>query len=280
MRLASYRRAGAPSFGIVTDAGIIDLARQIDKASDLGEALAIGLDALRPFAGEAPDFPVSDVTFLPTITRPGKILCVGINYRAHAAETGAEIPKYPTIFVRFPNSLVGHLQPLTRPKASFRFDYEGELAVIIGSEARHVAREQAMDHVAGYTCFEDGTIRDWQGHTTQFTPGKNFLGSGAMGPWMVTADQVPDPAALTLKTRLNGETVQDGKTGDMIFDVPTLIEYISTFTRLMPGDVIATGTPSGVGYRRDPRLYVKAGDTVEVELSGIGTLKNAVVDEA
>lgn len=279
MRLASFERDGMPSFGIVTDSGIIDLGERVN-AVNLAEAIAAGTDALGRFAGEAADVPLGEVTWLPVIPRPGKILGIGLNYRDHAAETGAEITQYPTIFVRFPESIVGHGQPLVRPKASFRYDYEGELAVIIGKPARHVPRDEALGYVAGYTCFNDGTIRDWQGHTRQFTPGKNFVATGAMGPWMVTADEIPDPAGLSLMTRLNGETVQDGSTGDMIFDIPALIEYISTFTRLMPGDVIATGTPAGVGYRRDPRLYVKAGDQVEIEIGGIGTLANPVVDEA
>ncbi len=279
MRLASFERDGQPSYGIVANDGVIDLGQRAD-AADLAEAIAAGPDALGQFAGEAADIPLADVAWLPVIPRPGKILGIGLNYRDHAAETGAEITQYPTIFVRFPESIVGHGQPLIRPKASFRYDYEGEIAVIIGKPARHVPRAEALGYVAGYTCFNDGTIRDWQGHTRQFTPGKNFVATGAMGPWMVTADEIPDPAGLTLKTRLNGETVQDGSTGDMIFDVPALIEYISTFTRLMPGDVIATGTPAGVGYRRDPRLYVKAGDRVEIEIGGIGTLANPVIDEA
>lgn len=278
MRLASFERGGKPSFGIVTDDGVIDLGGR-SGAADLAEALAGGTAQLEAFAGEAPDLALADVSWLPVIPKPGKILGIGLNYRDHAAETGAEITQYPTIFVRFPESIVGHGQELVRPKASFRYDYEGELAVIIGKPGRHVPREAALDYVAGYTCFNDGTIRDWQGHTRQFTPGKNFVATGAMGPWMVTADEIPDPAGLPLKTRLNGETVQDGSTGDMIFDVPALIEYISTFTRLMPGDVIATGTPAGVGYRREPRLYVKAGDRVEIEIGGIGTLANPVIDE-
>jgi 2-keto-4-pentenoate hydratase/2-oxohepta-3-ene-1,7-dioic acid hydratase in catechol pathway len=279
MRLASYLRDGRPSFGLVTGDGIVD-ASQRGGGSDLVRALADDVDSLRTLAGEAADLALEDVTFLPTIPNPGKILCVGLNYRDHAAETGMEIPKYPTIFVRFADSIVGHGQPLIRPPASHRFDYEGELAVIIGRAAYRVSREEALDHVAGYSCFNDGTIRDWQGHTTQFTAGKNFLASGSMGPWMTSADEIPDPASLSVTTRLNGEVVQDGNTADMVFDVPALIEYLSTFTRLSPGDVIATGTPSGVGYRRRPPLYMKGGDLVEVAIEKIGALVNPVDDES
>jgi 2-keto-4-pentenoate hydratase/2-oxohepta-3-ene-1,7-dioic acid hydratase in catechol pathway len=167
-----------------------------------------------------------------------------------------------------------------RPRASTKFDYEGELAVVIGRTARHVSRDRALEYVAGYTCFNDGSLRDWQGHSTQFTPGKNFEGSGAMGPWLVTSDELPDPAALHLTTRVNGDTVQSAPLSDLLFDVPALIEYISTFARLEPGDVIATGTPGGVGAYRTPPLWLRPGDVVEVEIDRIGVLRNSVIDEA
>lgn len=281
MRLASYQRGGQPSFGIVKDGGLIDLPRRVDRGSDLRAAmdLAGGVQALRQFENETPDFPQQDVAFLPVIPKPDKIICIGLNYSDHAAEIGAEVPDRPTIFVRFANAQVGHLNPLIRPNASTHFDYEAELAVIIGRSARHVARDQALDYVAGYTCFNDGTLRDWQSHSTQFTAGKNFFQSGAMGPWMTTADEIPDPGALSIATRLNDRVVQHGSTADMVFDVPALIEYVSTFTQLCPGDLIATGTPAGVGYRRQPPLYMKAGDIVEIEIERIGTLRNPVADE-
>lgn len=281
MKLASYSRDGKPSFGLIVDGGVIDVPGRTSLPNDLGQALA-GDDAMSVIASvndETPDYPIDDLSFLPVIPKPEKVICVGLNYSDHAAETGKDLPAHPTLFVRFADSQVGHGQPLTRPQASHRFDYEGELAVIIGRAARHVQRDDALTCVAGYTCFNDGTIRDWQGHTTQFTPGKNFRGSGSMGPWLVTADEIPDPSALTLTTRFNGSVVQSASTGDMIFDVPTLIAYISTFTELGPGDVIATGTPAGVGYRREPRLYMKEGDQVEIEIERIGTLSNPVVDE-
>lgn len=281
MKLASYQRGGKQSFGIVSGDGLIDLPKRIDRGNDLKAALDLagGVNPFRQFENEQPDFAQHDVAFLPTIPRPDKILCIGLNYRDHAEETGAEIPKYPTIFVRFANSQVGHLNPVVRPNASTKYDYEGELAVIIGRSARHVSRANAMDYVAGYTCFNDGTVRDWQGHTGQFTAGKNFFQSGAMGPWMTTPDEIGDPGNLKLATRLNGEVMQSGSTADLLFDVPALIEYITTFTQLKPGDVIATGTPAGVGYRRRPPRYLRAGDVVEVEIENIGTLRNPVGDE-
>lgn len=281
MKLASYERFGEISFGLAVDGGLIDLPSRSGRSPELAQALAEGdLAELASFGGEPPDFSLESIKFLPVVPRPRKILGVGLNYRDHAAETGKELPNYPTLFVRFADSIVGHREPLTCPAASHRFDYEGELAVIIGRPARHVDRTKALEFVAGYTCFNDATVRDWQGHTTQFTPGKNFVGSGAMGPFLTTMDEIGDPSALTLTTRFNGSVVQQESTGKMIFDVPSLIEYISAFTELLPGDVIATGTPAGVGYRRQPRLYMKAGDVVEVEIEGIGTLSNPVVLEA
>jgi 2-keto-4-pentenoate hydratase/2-oxohepta-3-ene-1,7-dioic acid hydratase in catechol pathway len=187
---------------------------------------------------------------------------------------------WPTVFVRFHDAQTGHNEPMIRPKASTRYDFEGELAVVIGRDARHVKAEEALSYVAGYAAFNDGSVRDWQGHTTQFTPGKNFYRSGAMGPYLVTADEAPDPSTLRVVTRLNGVEVQNGPTADMIFDVPALIAYISTFTPLSAGDVIATGTPRGVGQARKPPLYMTGGDVVEVEIAGIGLLRNPIADEA
>lgn len=279
MRLASYVQNGQPSFGVVKDDGIVDLARRLGGA-DLESALADkGVQALLAFGDETSDIGLDAITFLPVIPRPGKVLCIGLNYRDHAEETGADIPKRPTIFVRFPDSQVGHLEAIVRPDASTKYDYEGELAVVIGQRARHVRRESALDYVAGYCCFNDGTIRDWQGHSSQFTAGKNFLRTGAIGPWLTSADAVPEPGRLAIETRLNGEVMQSGSTADLIFDIPELIQYISTFTELAPGDIIATGTPAGVGYRRRPPRYLEPGDVVEVEIEGLGTLRNPVVGE-
>ncbi|MCW5687091.1 MAG: fumarylacetoacetate hydrolase family protein [Pseudolabrys sp.] len=282
MKLASYLVAGRPSFGIVTGEGVIDVPRRLPEIPDLKSALAMigGLDWLRGIEHETPDLQPDALRFLPPIVHPDKVLCIGLNYREHAAEVAKALPPHPTVFVRFADAQTGHGEPMIRPKVSTRYDYEGELAVVIGRDARHVKAGDALSYVAGYTCFNDGSVRDWQGHTTQFTAGKNFYRSGAMGPFLVTADEAPDPSTLTVVTRLNGTVVQDGQTSDMIFDVPALIAYVSTFTPLSAGDVIATGTPSGVGQARKPPLYMKGGDVVEVEIEGIGLLRNPIADEA
>lgn len=208
-----------------------------------------------------------------------KILCVGVNYRPHIEEMGREIPSYPVVFTRFASSLVGPGEPVIRPQASEQLDFEGELAIVIGKNARHVSRENALDYVAGYCCFLDGSVRDWQRHTGQFTAGKNFDRSGAIGP-MVPAADVPDPTTLELTTRVNGEVMQRGNVADLVFDIPRLIEYCSTFTELRPGDIIATGTPGGVGAARTPPVWLKDGDVVEVDISGIGVLRNPIQDES
>ena len=208
-----------------------------------------------------------------------KILCVGVNYRPHIEEMGREIPDYPVVFTRFASSLVGPDEPVIRPRVSEQFDFEGELAVVIGRAARHVSRQHALDFVAGYCCFLDGSVRDWQRHTGQFTAGKNFDRSGAIGP-MVPVAKIPDPEALELVTRVNGERMQHGRVADLVFDIPRLIEYCSTFTELQAGDVIATGTPGGVGAARRPPVWLRDGDLVEVEIPGIGVLRNPVQDES
>ena len=191
---------------------------------------------------------------------------------------GREVPEYPVVFVRFPSSLVGDGEAIVRPAVSGKFDFEGELGVVIGKEAHRVSRARALDYVAGYCCFMDGSVRDWQRHTTQFTPGKNFDRSGAIGS-ITSADAIPDPSTLELTTRVNGQVMQSASVSELVFDVPYLIEYCSTFMTLRPGDVIATGTPGGVGAARTPPVWLKAGDIVEVEISGIGTLTNPVCDE-
>lgn len=192
---------------------------------------------------------------------------------------GREKPDYPTLFTRFPDSLVGHGEALVRPRLSTEYDYEGELAIVIGKPARYVAAAQALDYVAGYTCFLDGSVRDWQRHTTQFIPGKNFPATGGCGPWLVTTDEIPDPARLQLKTRVNGEVLQAAPVSDLCFDVRRIIEYCSSFCQLNPGDIIATGTPSGVGVARKPPRWLTPGDLVEVDISGIGILRHRVISE-
>ena len=281
MKVASFEVDGRSGYGVIRN----DKAYEADgewrkRYPDLRSVLAAGqLSAL----AEAVDHTLldaSDLTYLPVIPLPDKILCVGVNYRPHVEEMGRDVPARPVVFVRFAGSVVGHRQSVVRPTVSQQFDYEGELAVIIGKRGRHVKRQAALDHVAGYTCFMDGSVRDWQQHTTQFTPGKNFDRSGAVGPHLVTRDVIPEPSAMQLKTRVNGEVVQTGRVSELIFDIPDLIEYCSTFTELLPGDLIATGTPGGVGVARTPPLWLQPGDIVEVDVDAVGVLSNPVRDEA
>lgn len=282
MRVLSFRFDGRESFGIVTAAGVIDAGRRLDvPLASVRDVLAEdALDELRELSEQVQaDYAFDEIEFLPVIPVADKIICVGINYRPHIEETGREPPAYPMLFTRFPSSQTGHGQPLITPSVSGKFDYEGELAVIIGRGGRHIPEHGALRHVAGYACFNDGSVRDYQRHTSQFTPGKNFTRSGGFGPWMTTADEIGDPAALTLETRLNGTTMQSASVGDLVFDIPALIAYISTFAALLPGDVIVTGTPGGVGFVRKPPVYMKPGDVVEVDISGIGVLRNTVSEE-
>jgi 2-keto-4-pentenoate hydratase/2-oxohepta-3-ene-1,7-dioic acid hydratase in catechol pathway len=228
----------------------------------------------------APDTALSQVTLLPPITDPEKIICAGRNYRAHAAEAGGAPPENPSVFLRLVNTLVAHNQPMVRPRISGDFDYEGELALVIGKPGRHIAKQDALSHVCGYACFNDGSIRDIQ-FKHSIAAGKNFHATGGFGPWIVTADEIPDPTRLHLVTRLNGREVQHTGIDDLIFDIPTLISYCSDWTPLVAGDVIATGTPEGVGFARKPPLWMKPGDVVEVEIDGgIGTLRNPIVAES
>ena len=278
MKLASFILNDTPTWGAVDGDSVIDLG---GLAPTLKDALAGGLlgAAAERAAGQGPSAALADVDLLPVIPDPDKVICVGLNYKSHIEETGRGDSDYPVLFTRWANTQVGHGAPMIRPVNSTAYDYEGELAVIVGSAARHVSEADALGHVAGYSCYNDGSIRDWQRHTHQFTPGKNFEGSGGFGPWMVTTDEIPDPSALHLKTRLNGQEVQNSTTDLLIFTVPVLIEYISGFTTLEPGDVIVTGTPGGVGFKRNPPLFMKDGDTVEVDIDRIGVLANPVRDE-
>lgn len=282
MRLVSFRRGSRDSWGIAKDDGVIDAAARFGtRFATLRDAIAgNAMPELRQMAATVkPELKLADVTYLPVIPNPDKIICVGVNYEEHRKETGRDPSQHSVLFTRFANTQVGHNSPMVKPKVSDKFDFEGELAVIIGRKARHVAEADALTCIAGYACYNDGSVRDWQNHTHQFTPGKNFVGTGAFGPWMVTADEIPDPSKLTLTTRLNGQVVQQSGTDMMIFDIPYLIRYISTFTELVPGDVISTGTPGGVGAKRTPPLWMRPGDTVEVEISGIGVLRNPIVAE-
>ena len=278
MKLASYVADGKDCFGVVIGDGVVTMNGKVGYATLRAALAAGGLDAIRQAAEEArPDHKLAGVRFLPAIPNPEKILCAGINYRSHAAETGRELPKQPSMFVRFVDTLVGHEGEMVRPSVSDNFDFEGELAVVIGRGGRHIPAERALDHVAGYTCFVDGSVRDYQKFSV--TSGKNFPGTGPLGPWIVTTDEIPDPTKLTLSTRLNGKEMQHSGTDLLIYSVPQIIAFCSAFTALAPGDVIATGTPEGVGHRRNPPLWMKPGDVLEVEISGIGTLRNRIVDE-
>jgi 2-keto-4-pentenoate hydratase/2-oxohepta-3-ene-1,7-dioic acid hydratase in catechol pathway len=283
MKFLSYRRkSGEATYGAACDEKIIDLGGRFGaQFPTLRAFLASGkMDEVKSLIERgAFDDDLHEVEFSPVVPDAGKILCIGVNYVEHRNETGRSPSKYPTIFTRFPNSLVGNLQPLIRPRESEQFDYEGELAVIIGKGGRRIKEENALEHIAGYSCFNDGTLRDWQAHTTQFTPGKNFYASGAFGPFLVTSDEIPDPTQLTLTTRLNGAIMQQARTDELIFSIPQLIAYISTFTQLQTGDVISTGTPGGVGAKRQPPIFLKASDTIEVEITKIGTLRNEVAEE-
>ena len=282
MKLVTFEAGGKVSWGVVAGDGVVDLgARLGGKYADLRAVIAA--DAQAEIAAAAKDtkaeLKLANVTLLPPIGNPDKILCVGVNYDEHRVETGRQKSDFPVIFTRFADTQIGHGQPLVKPRGSDRFDYEGELALVIGRPGRHIPEATALAHVAGYACYNDGSVRDWQRHTHQFTPGKNFPGTGGFGPWLVTADEVPDPFKLTLTTRLNGEVVQNATTDMMIFNIPQLIAYISGFTYLRAGDVIVTGTPGGVGDRRTPPLYMKPGDNVEVEISGVGLLRNGISAE-
>jgi 2-keto-4-pentenoate hydratase/2-oxohepta-3-ene-1,7-dioic acid hydratase in catechol pathway len=283
MRLVTYRKGATQSFGVVVAGGVVDAAKALGgRFSSLKAVLAAGAlsELARAVKNAPPDAALEAVQLLPPIPEPDKILCVGVNYVAHRDETGRSETAYPTLFIRFANTQVGHGQALVRPRASTEFDYEAELAVVIGRRGRHVRKEEALSLVAGYSCYQDATLRDWQRHTSQFTPGKNFVATGGFGPWLVTKDEVPDPSELSVIGRLNGQEMQRSGTDLLIFDVPELIAYITTFTELVPGDVISTGTPGGVGSKRKPPVWMKPGDVFEVEVTGVGTLRNPVVDES
>jgi len=282
MKLVSCVRDGGPSFGVVIDDRVVDVAPiRSEVGATLRDAIERqSLGRIEAWASTISDgLPLDAIEFLPVVPDPRKILCVGINYRSHLIETGRETPAQPMIFTRFADSQTGHLAPIVRPNVSEKLDFEGELAVVIGRHARHVKARAAMDYVAGYSCYNDGSVRDWQRHTIQFTPGKNFPSTGAFGPWLVTADEIPDPSRLVLTTRLNGNVMQEAQTDDLIFSIPLLIEYCSTFTTLYPGDVIVTGTAGGVGAFREPPIWMKRGDDIEVEISGIGVLRNTIAEE-
>jgi 2-keto-4-pentenoate hydratase/2-oxohepta-3-ene-1,7-dioic acid hydratase in catechol pathway len=283
MKFISFRAQGAAHYGVVSGDGIVDLTPRLgSRFPDLKSIIAADAtaEAERAAKGATADFRLDQIDYAPVIANPGKILCVGLNYEEHRMETGRPKVENPTIFARFADTQIGHLQPIVKPKLSDKVDYECELAVIIGKGGRYISEAKAYDHVYGYSCYNDVSIRDYQNHTSQWTPGKNFPSSGPFGPWLVTRDEMGVLEPKRMQTRLNGQTVQNTLFEMMIFPVPRLIEYLSRFTTLMPGDVIVSGTPGGVGMRREPPLWMKAGDTVEIDIEGIGILKNPIVAEA
>lgn len=282
MRFVSFSAKGRKSWGVAVAGGIHDLGARLGAViPDLKTFLAaraLGLAAAPPTANVV-DYAPGEFTYDPVIPNPDKILCVGLNYEDHRRETGRPEAAHPSIFTRFADTLIGHGAPILRPPVSSALDYEGELAVVIGRPGFRVPKERALDLVAGYSVFNDASLRDWQRHTHQFIPGKNFPATGPFGPELVTPDELDRFATRAIVTRLNGTVVQQATLGDMIFSVADIIAYVSGFTPLAPGDVIATGTPGGVGFKRAPPLFMKPGDTVEVEIDGVGLLSNGVADE-
>lgn len=284
MKLLSFTRDDRASWGVCEGEGdalaVRDMGAALPGMASLRAMLEQnGLDAVHAALASAPVLAMDAVTLLPVIPDPSKIICCGLNYHEHRIESHSPEIGYPTLFVRFASSQTAHGAPVIHPPETTMLDFEAELAVVIGRGGRRIARANAFDHVAGYACYNDVSVRDWQKQTTQMTPGKNFPATGPFGPWMVTRDEIDDLAPLSIRCRLNGEVMQDAHLGDMIFDIPHLIEYISTFTPLEPGDVLLTGTPGGVGFRRDPRIFMKPGDHVEVEIEKIGLLSNRVIAE-
>ncbi len=280
MRFASFLHQGREGYGVVEGGHVVNLR---DEIATLREALDIwGSDGFveRARAAKGSRVPLSAIAWLPPVTNPDKCVCVGLNFYDHAKEAKMAVPSNPSLFVRFPSSQVGHGVPVVRPRASPQFDYEAELAVVIGRRGRHVSEARAQEHVFGYSCFAENSVRDWQMHGRQATAGKNFLASGAFGPWIVTPDEAGPVEKMDVIGRLNGKELQRDSCANMIFSVARTIAYVTTFTELLPGDVLVMGTPAGVGFTRTPPLWLVAGDRFEVEITGVGTLTNPVVDES
>ena len=280
MKFVSFRASGRARYGMVSGNGIVDLTTRRSEP-DLKSLIAAGglAEAAETYAGNKPDFALDAIEFDPLIPNPSKIICIGLNYHEHRNETKMTGDAYPAIFLRFADTQVGHLQKVIRPNGSEQLDYEAELALIIGKSGRYIKERDAMAHVAGFSCYNDVSVRDYQRHSSQWTPGKNFPTTGPFGPCLVTPDEVGELAGKKIQTRLNRDTVQSSTLDMMIFPPAKLIEYISTFTPLYPGDVIATGTPGGVGWVRKPPLWMKPGDTVEIDIEGVGILRNTIVAE-
>ena len=284
MQLLTFERDGRVAFGALTGERIVNLSARLPQYPSLRSVLAAdALATARDVAQSLPgDCDIADVGFLPPIPDPRKIVCIGVNYanRNEEYRDGVPAPAYPSVFMRTPESVTGHLEPLLRPPESEQLDYEGEIVLVIGKEGRRIPESMARDHIAGLTLMNEGTIRDWVRHARfNVTQGKNFERSGSIGPWMVSADEFERFDAFHLTTRVNGEVRQSDSTGNLYFTFERLVSYLSTFMRLLPGDLISTGTPTGAGARFDPPKYLRPGDVVEVEVPGIGLLRNGVEDE-
>lgn len=283
MKLISFRHQGANTYGVVIGDDVLDLGPLLGaQAPDLKTLIARNLFGAAAEAAKAhkPTLKFSALELLPVIPNPGQIFCIGLNYGEHVRETGREVTETPVIFLRLPESQVAHGQDIVRPPESHRLDYEAEIAVVIGQGGRRIREEDAWNHIAGYACYNDGSVRDWQVATSQWTPGKNFWRTGGFGPWMVTRDEIAPGQVMRLQTVLNGQVLQDTTTDKMIHSIPRQIAYISTFTPLSPGDVIVTGTPGGVGNKRNPQIFMKPGDICEIVVDAIGTLRNGIRDDA
>ena len=282
MKLISFERNGRAGFGAVIDGGVVDLGTALGgRFADLRALLAADAlaEARAILAGRSSDFALEGLHLLPVIPNPGKIWCCGLNYGEHVRETNQVLTEQPTFFLRVGDSQVGHGQAIVRPKESSQLDFEAEIAIIIGKPGRRIAEADAWGHIAGYSCYNDGSVRDWQRHTSQWAPGKNFWRTGGFGPWMVTADEIPARTVMTLVSRLNGQEMQRATTEMMIHSIERQIAYASTVAPLQAGDVIVTGTPGGVGARREPPVWMKPGDVIEIEVDRIGVLRNTVTDE-
>ena len=283
MKIVRFKINGRDSYGVVSGNGVIDVgARLSGTYPDVVDILRQNaLHKVAEFsAGRIPDHPLDTIEFLPPVRGANAVLAVGRNYGSAYEDMGTRFPGHPSIFMRRYEAQAGHLQPLVRPKASHLFDGEAELALIIGKGGRHIPEDRAFDHIAGYSVFNDGTVVDWGDHTARnVTPGKNFFASGAFGPWMVTADEIADPTNLIIEHRIDGERVQHGSTSEMIFSIGAILAYLSAFAVLEPGDVITTGSPGGIRPRRDKGIYYTPGQRIEMEITGIGTLINGVIDE-
>ena len=281
MKFLSFKINGKAKFGVFNEKKITDLTGKIKNALSLKELISINAipEAKEYVLKNTGNISLDQIEYLPVIPNPGKIICVGLNYSDHIKETGKILEKNPVIFVRVPDSQTSHKQPIHKPKVSKCLDYECEMAVIMADTSKNLKPENALKHVVGYSCYNDSTVRDWQQHTSQFGMGKNFHKTGSFGPHMVLAENVPDYKKLSIQTRLNGKVMQDAKLSQLIFSIPELISYVSKAVPWRAGDVLVTGTPGGVGFKRNPPVYMKVGDHVEVEISEIGVLSNKVEDE-